>query len=339
MNKILTVLIPSRNRFELLQRTLQSIEKVQLDDVCLNVVISDNSDTPYQSIVSTLPLRIIRPPSRLSMSQHWDWMINQVKSDYYCILTDRSLLFPENFTQALKTLRSENTGLISYSFAGYSDHYFPYFVGGLGYSNTSNLLTSVSIMEDARKSHYWAAFPRALNCIFSTGVVSTLKDKFGCVFGGVAPDVNFAFKYLSLFDNFIYLDKPVFLSIGINHSNGRAMLKGQNTELSTWVLRESPWQINKIEPLPSIADVPFPINYTSHEMADVCGLDGFSFVDFYDRIEKEKITSKILSNKNISSFAKKIARPFTAVKSYELAMTLASTCFNTSRLKKKFIFE
>ena len=339
MKKVLTVLIPSRNRLELLQRALQSVEKVQLDDICLNVVISDNSDTPYQSIVSTLPLRIIRPPSRLPMPQHWDWMLNQVESDYYCILTDRSLLFPENFTQALKKLCSENVDLISYSFAGYSDHYFPYFVGGLGYSNTSNLITSASIMEEALKSHYWSAFPRALNCIFSSGVVSALKDKFGCVFGGVSPDVNFAFKYLSIFDNFIYFDKPVFLSTGTNLSTGRAGLKGQSTELIIWALRESPWQINKIESLPSLVDTPLAINGIAHEMADVCGLEGFSFVNFYDRIEKEKIAIKIPSNKNIYYFAKKIARPFTVVKSYEFAMTLASTCFNTSRLKKKFIFE
>lgn len=339
MKKTLTILIPSRNRLELLLRALQSIEKVKLADVYLNVVVSDNSDTPYQEIVSTLPLRIIRPPSRLPMPQHWDWMLNQVESDYFCVLTDRSLIFPENFAQAFMAFQSANADLISYSFAGYSDHYSPYFVGGLGYSNKSYLLTSNSIMEDARKSHYWAAFPRALNCIFSSRVVSALREKYGCVFGGCSPDINFAFKYLSVFEDFIYLDKPVFLSIGINHSNGRAFLKGQNTELSTWALRESPWQISKIESLPSIADVPSAINYISHEMADVCGLAGFSFERFYDQIEKERMTDKILSKKQLHSFAKKISRPFTIVRSYQFAMTLASTCFNTSGLKKKYIFE
>lgn len=339
MNKVLTILVPSRNRLELLKRALRSIEKIQLDDICLNIVISDNSDIPYQSLVSTQPLRIIRPSYRLPMPQHWDWMLNQVKSDYYSILTDRSLLFPENFTQALKTLRSENASLISYSYAGYSDHYFPYFVGGLRYSNKSYLLTSSSIMEEARKSYYWAAFPRALNCIFTSSVASAIRDEFGCVFGGLSPDINFAFKYLSTFDNFIYLDKPVFLSTGTNLSNGRAGLKGQSTELSSWALRESPWNIDKIRALPSFAKTQAAINGISHEMADVCGLDGFSFINLYERIEKEKITSKVLSDKSISSFAKKIARPFTVVKSYEFAMTLASNCFNTSHLKRKYIFE
>jgi hypothetical protein len=338
MLKTLTILIPSRNRLDLLKLVLKSIEKIQFDDILLSVVVSDNSDIPYQLIQSTLPLRIIRPSTRLPMPQHWEWMISQVKSDYYCILTDRSLLFPKNFTHALSALKTQNLELISYSFAGYGDHYFPYFVGGLGYSNSSNIMKSSLIMQDAHKSHYWAAFPRALNCIFSSCVVTELKSKYGCIFGGVSPDVNFAFKYLSVFEDFIYLDMPVFLSVGVNYSNGRSGLKGENTELMNFALRDSPWQINENNVLPSIASVPFAINYISHEMADVCGLEGFSFEDFYSRIEKEKHKNLSIIN-NFKYLRKKINRPFTLLKSYEFAMALAANCFNVNELNKNYIFE
>ncbi|MBK6639288.1 MAG: hypothetical protein IPG34_17490 [Rhodocyclaceae bacterium] len=182
---------------------------------------------------------VLRPPSRLVMPLHWDWMIDQVESDYFTILTDRSILFTENFSEALSTIDSAGAELIAYSFAGYGIHYFPYFVGGPGYTNSSYVLSSSSIIGDARKSHYWAAFPRALKCIFSTRVVRALKEKFGNVFGGVSPDVNFAFRYLSIFDNFLYLDKPVFLSISSNDSNGRASLRGEMTELQILALTES----------------------------------------------------------------------------------------------------
>jgi hypothetical protein len=339
MKKTLTILIPSRNRPQQVLRALKSLEKLHLDDFVLRVVISDNSDIPYQKMSSPLQLLALRPPSRFVMPLHWDWMIDQVESDYFTILTDRSILLPENFSEALSRIDSADADLIAYSFAGYGIHYFPYFVGGLGYTNSSYDLSSSSIMDDARKSHYWAAFPRALNCIFSARAVRSLKDKFGNVFDGVSPDVNFAFRYLSIFDHFLYLDKPVFLSVSSNDSNGRASLRGEMTELQTWALNESKMRLSRFDGLPNIADLPLAINSISHEMADIHGLDGFSLDCFYDRVEKEKARFEGKSVNGARFLLNKISRPFTVIKSDDFAMSLASTCFNTSHLNKKYIFE
>lgn len=339
MKKTITILIPSRNRPQQVFRALKYLEKLRLDDFVLKVVISDNSDIPYGEMASPLQPMVIRPPSRLAMPLHWDWMMGQVESDYFTILTDRSILFPENFSEALSTIESAGADLIAYNFAGYGIHYFPYFVGGMAYTNSSYLLPSSSIMDDAKNSHYWAAFPRALNCIFSASVVRAIKEKYGSVFGGVSPDVNFAFRYLSVFESFLYLDKPVFLSVSSNDSNGRASSRGEMTELQIWALNESKMRLSRFDGLPNIVDLPLTINHIAHEMADVHGLDGFSLDCFYARVEKEKVTFQGKSRNGAGFLLKKIYRPFTVVKSYDLAMTLASACFNTSELSKKYLFE
>jgi hypothetical protein len=133
--KTVTIMIPSRNRFELLKSVLKFVTQINSVEFNLNVIISDNSDIPYSDFAAHNSTRIIRAPERLLMPQHWEWMISQVESDYYCILTDRSLVLPDNFSKAVSTLIKSESELISYSFAGYSDHYFPYFVGGMGYTN------------------------------------------------------------------------------------------------------------------------------------------------------------------------------------------------------------
>jgi glycosyltransferase involved in cell wall biosynthesis len=339
MMKKLSILIPTRNRLKLLKNTLKFIENIKLKNIYIKVVISDNSDIEYEKIYSTLDIKIIRPPSCLAMPLHWEWMLTQVESDFYCILTDRSLLFEENFTEAMMVLESNTKELISYSYAGYSDHLFPFFVGGLGYSNTNRIISSESILSEAKMSHYWAAFPRALNCIFTHQVVTVLRVKYGNVFGGVAPDINFAFKYLSSFDDFLFLDKPVFLSVGMTYSQGRKTLKGESTDLTKWAINNSPWEESKIKTLPTFSEVTTPINCITHEMADVHGLDGFSFDHFYNKISEEKSNHSQYSFLNIISIIKKIARPFTIVKSYKFAIFLASTCFNKTEMKKTYIFK
>src|SRR4051794_11658672 len=92
----LAVLIPSRNRPDLVQRTLRSV-LCQVRSTNLTVVVSDNS-SPERRLRPTAGsgYGVIRPDREMAMAEHWAWDTSRLlESDdhsHLMILTDRLVL-------------------------------------------------------------------------------------------------------------------------------------------------------------------------------------------------------------------------------------------------------
>jgi hypothetical protein len=93
---LFSILLPSRNRLELLKHALASIQIQDFSD--FEVVVSDNaSDEPYADVLESfapIDVRIIRSDTPLSVTKNWNVAIEAALGEYAIMLGDDDALTP-----------------------------------------------------------------------------------------------------------------------------------------------------------------------------------------------------------------------------------------------------
>ncbi|MCZ6913670.1 MAG: glycosyltransferase family A protein, partial [Rickettsia endosymbiont of Ixodes persulcatus] len=92
-----SVIIPTRNRLDMLKLSLSSLVKQDFKD--FEIIISDNSDAVGQCLnfayIKTLGLSNLiykKPDIILTMHDHWEFALNGAKGLYQGVLIDKTLL-------------------------------------------------------------------------------------------------------------------------------------------------------------------------------------------------------------------------------------------------------
>jgi glycosyltransferase involved in cell wall biosynthesis len=96
-NPLFSILIPSRNRLELICHALESISIQNFDDY--EIIVSDNaSDTPYKDRIASafpgLPLRVLRSEEPLAVTENWNRALDDARGRYIIMLGDDDALTP-----------------------------------------------------------------------------------------------------------------------------------------------------------------------------------------------------------------------------------------------------
>jgi glycosyltransferase involved in cell wall biosynthesis len=106
----LTVLVPTLNRADTLYHCLRTIVGQPNSD--LDILVSDNCSSEETKAVidqfSDPRLRSIRPPSRLGMSEHWEFALNHVTSEWVTIVGDDDGLLPHAVDRFYDAIQGEN---------------------------------------------------------------------------------------------------------------------------------------------------------------------------------------------------------------------------------------
>lgn len=135
-----SVLIPSRNRLELLQHAIESVRRQTFDD--WEIVVSDNASEPgYEEYVRTLDdarIRCIRSDIPLSVTENWNRSLANARGEYVVMLGDDDALAPGYFEAQTEIIEKFGKPEVVYSMAF---HYaYPEVVPGhsRGYFATMN---------------------------------------------------------------------------------------------------------------------------------------------------------------------------------------------------------
>src|SRR5258707_426641 len=91
-----SILLPSRNRLELLKYAIDSV--VEQCEGNLEIVVSDNaSDEDYETYlrsVTSVPIRYIRGDTPISVTANWNRALQAATGDYVVMLGDDDALTP-----------------------------------------------------------------------------------------------------------------------------------------------------------------------------------------------------------------------------------------------------
>lgn len=224
-----TVIVPTRNRAELLPDALQSV--LLQDFLDFELIISDNfNDARTEAAISPFRadkrVRVIRTPSVLPMTEHWQFAAEKAKGQFILFVTDRSVLKKgalSTIFRAIQDCKSE-VDLCSWTWTLYNDQ------GGYEYGESllvdpavpAQLMSSSDVARGFTKSPGRFAYilPRGLNSCFSRPLFERFMSVHGSPFQPVSPDYFSAFLLLGFTNHMLHIPQPLFVSQGLAISNG-----------------------------------------------------------------------------------------------------------------------
>jgi glycosyltransferase involved in cell wall biosynthesis len=263
----MVVVIPTRNRADLVQNAVKSV--LNQPDCDVPLLISDNSTSlkqreelrQYVEQVKNPRLKYVVPPEPLSMTRHWDWAMGQARALYnpshVTYLTDRMMFKPGALSGLIEILRAYPDKVVSYMHDVVDDFSTPVMVRQ--YTWTGNLyeVPSTRLLEMVSQSLvYDSSLPRMLNCIVPRSLLETMTDRFGNVFASVAPDWNFAFRVLATVESILFYDKAVLVHYAQDRSNGQSAHYGvENSAYRNFIQELGGQPPNFAAPFPEIITV------------------------------------------------------------------------------------
>jgi glycosyltransferase involved in cell wall biosynthesis len=227
----LTVIIPTRERCDTLEKTLLTV--VTQDYEHLEIIVSDNfsQDRTRDVVASHQDKRIhyVNTGKRLSMSDNYEFALSHVTGDYVMLLGDDDGLLPGAIGSLAELFKKTNADAIGW-LAGL--YYWPSCLE----QHARNELTmhfghggvKVDPRERLRRVLDFEAQYLTLPCVYTCGIVKyatlcRLKEASGRFIHSMIPDVYLGIALGCTVDSF-YVSKQSFSLFGLSHNSGGSSL-------------------------------------------------------------------------------------------------------------------
>jgi hypothetical protein len=233
----LTVVVPTRNRWELAATAVRSVVGQGVPNVF--VLVSDNSTTASDAQALEALCReefdrydvlYVRPPGSLAMSSHWQWALHQALertlANHVLYLTDRMLLKPGAVAKVAQLVEAGPEDVLSYHHDTVFDHERPVRLLQEPWSGRLFEVASRHLLYLSSRAVIHAALPRMLNCVVPRDVLSSVEARFGTVFDSISPDFCFAYRCLATVQRIHYLDEALMVQHGLGSSHGFTYTRG-----------------------------------------------------------------------------------------------------------------
>ena len=233
---LFSIVIPTRNRANILPHALQSALEQTLDDY--EIIVSDNNSTAEtQRVVRQCAdprIRYVRVDRTLAMPDSWEFALSHARGQYLTILSDDDAVSPTLLERLKDLLDAEEVKLISWIRYLYvmPDWYVEsernkLFLGPV--SGKVEQRVSESILRRWFDGcSYYSDAPMFFNACCHRSAVDAVRKRAGRVFLGSAPDIASSLALLSEVTSFLFVDDVLSLagsgkqSIGANSMHGRS---------------------------------------------------------------------------------------------------------------------
>ena len=232
MRPLFSVIVPTRNRPQQLANTLVPLSRQTLTD--FEIILSDNSDSKHtqatKEIVEAiskkhnLQIRIIRPPTALNMTNHWNFAINKANGQYLGVVTDRMTLLPTTLENVLTVLQKGHC-CVSYSSATLKTQDNKYYLTNPLSAPTLEEVACADVIKQFSLGNSSATCPRLLNSFVDVSTLNRMKLYTGGPLLGISPDYSFLFNYLGMLESYIHIHASLLVDHSPDVSNGLAITR------------------------------------------------------------------------------------------------------------------
>ena len=225
----ITVIIPTRERCDVLGKTLQTVVAQDYDQ--LEIIVSDNFSADHtRDVVEAFDdprIRYVNTGRRLSMSHNWEFALSHVADGWLTILGDDDGLLPNALAKIARLVRSNATEAIRSRVCGY---------GWPGSDGTSfgSLTVPLASGFEQRKSAEWLGrvlegktpytdLPMLYNGGFvAHAVVERIRRMTGNIYRSSIPDIYGAVAIASVTEDYLFCHEPLAINGASRHSTGTA---------------------------------------------------------------------------------------------------------------------
>lgn len=224
-----TVIIPTRERCETLEKSLLTVTNQKYDN--LRIIVSDNfsSDRTEDLVRSVKDQRLtyLNTGARISMSGNWEFALSHVETGWVTIIGDDDGLLPESISKLAALVQAHDTKAVRSSVCSYA---WPSLMG----KDFGRLGVPLQSGCELRDSREWlrrvlsgrAPYPQ-LPMLYNGGyvemsVLNEIRRRTGRVYASCVPDVYSAISIASTVDNYIFTKEPLAINGASRHSTGTA---------------------------------------------------------------------------------------------------------------------
>ncbi len=251
-----SVVIPTRNRPDVLRFSLQCALAQRFDD--FEIVVSDNGTSDAsRNVVSEFNdrrVRYVRTPTMLHMPDSWEFALSHASGRYVTFLSDDDGISPRLLELVDDAIRQSGLEIVAWPFGAVYHHLTSEEVGlrnTLVLENCDGVrreISSAAVLGDLSAARFTHQLPRLINSCASREVISDAKKRFGRVFFPSCPDYTVGVAQLAVRPALSYLSELVLVwgvcgdSIGYSASKGGAAaqvffdeLKRENADRAEYV--------------------------------------------------------------------------------------------------------
>jgi hypothetical protein len=253
----ITVVIPTRERHEVLEKALQTVVDQDYDN--LEIIVSDNysSDATADVVrgVRDERVRHLNTGRRLSMTHNWEFALSHVGEGWVTVMGDDDGLLPGSVAKLATVVTASSVEAVRSAVCSYS---WPSLLG----TENGHLAVPLRTGSQLRDAAHWlekvlrgTAGYADLPMLYTGGYVHTavlerIKRASGAVYRSRIPDVYSAVAVASSIDRYLYLHEPLGINGASQHSTG-------TSEFAKDKPRSSPSKLFASEPnIPFHEDLP-----------------------------------------------------------------------------------
>ena len=217
-----SVLIPTRNRAQLLKFALQTALEQDFENY--EVVVSDNHSSDntrqvYDQLANSQKnCRYVNPGRDLSMCEHWEYILQQARGDYILYLCDDDALAPNSLNILHRLISQHPLEVLVWQRAYYHHPDVPerHKRGELRYELGSGEVTRNSTRQMVADfyrfdSDVHAHLPKMLNCAVSRDLITRCYQRSDKFFLPPFPDYSAACHLLAQSQSCHMLDLPIYI--------------------------------------------------------------------------------------------------------------------------------
>jgi glycosyltransferase involved in cell wall biosynthesis len=244
---VLAVVVPTRNRASLAIQAIQSILAEREGDV--RILVSDNSSKAEEierlagfcATRNDGRLVYLRAPESMPMGTHWDWAITQAlrtfDATHVTVHYDRKVTRPGELALLCRVAAQHPEMVITFgwdailSYEGPPRHQIFYAVtDGRLYE-----LASTRVLAALAAGHM-GNLPRAIpllnNCVVPREMLLGIIERFGGICDSLAADVSFTFRFLGMYDRYLYLSRGFGVLHSFDRSHAAGFLTGKANDMA-----------------------------------------------------------------------------------------------------------
>ncbi len=243
-NPLLSIVIPTRNRQYYCEYAIKIILNYKQDN--FELIIQDNSDddtlAKFVSIIEDSRLKYFYDAQPLASNKNMDLSIGKCTGDYVCMIGDDDVVLPEIF-EIVEYMQQNDIDSVCTT-------YIPKYGWPNEELNINGKLTASKLKS--QKKYNSIDVKSRLDKLFSCGIVDytqyflprvyhgivkrekleAIKEKVGCYFGGLSPDIYSTISLSVLVDKHVIVDRAISIGGYCPQSTaGQARANGHMGEL------------------------------------------------------------------------------------------------------------
>lgn len=258
-----SIVIPTKNRPELLKDAIQSVLLQSFSD--FELIVSDNqNDARTKEVIDTFSqdrrLKYVRPDEELNMLDHWEFATCHAIGQYVVLLTDRNVLCQHSLKKIKRAIETnKDINFISFGTKAFLEQENKF--GTRSTTGKSRIYRSKELVDNFKNEIYYSSgsfdffAPKTINSCYKNEFVQRIRQEKGHYFnlkGVSTPDYASFFVNTLVNSQCYFLGDAIMLGQGATVSNGSNFAKGDTSYFKTL---GADYKLHE-----SLVDVPFIYN-------------------------------------------------------------------------------